>query len=268
MDVAGLWDGLKSSLGLDDAHVTETVTKAIQILVLVILTLWIAHWASEGIRRAARSGRVYAEVGALASRAVTLVIYGLGATVILAVLGASWTAIAAILGAATFGISLALQDVGRSFVNGIYILIERPFRIGDRVRIGLAEGRVEEVGVRLTALRTDGGERIIVPNTVVFSSVIENSSVGQIERQRYRANGIINPVAEIDDRVRTCLRGVRHLTQQPPTVTIVEAGPEGTSIEVTVEHELGHRIDHDVIDRLRAQFPEATVMVVPAAPIS
>ena len=157
------------------------------------------------------------------------------------------------------GISLALQDVGRSFVNGIYILVERPFRIGDRVRIGAAEGRVEEVGVRLTALRTSAGERIIVPNTVVFSSVIENSSVGALDRQKYSAGGIERPITEIQTAVVDSLRGTPHLSQRSPIVDIIQASPQGTDIEVTVEHDQGYRIDDQVIERLRTLFPEATV---------
>jgi small-conductance mechanosensitive channel len=183
----------------------------------------------------------------------------MGGTVVLAIVGASWTAIAAVLGAATFGISLALQDVGRGFVNGVYILVERPFRIGDYVRVGVAAGRVEEVGVRLTTLRTASGDRIIVPNTVVFSSIIENSSVGMVDRQKYLASGVELPVAEIEDAVIASLRGTPHLAHQAPVVEVIRSSPDGTDIEITVQHDIGVRIDDQVIDRLRSLFPEATV---------
>ena len=259
MDVAAFWDLIRSALGLDEPLAARTLAKSIQVLIIFLITVWLAQWLGRAIRRAAKARRIYAEVGVLASRAAALAVYAGGTTIALAILGASWTAIAAVLGAATFGISLALQDVGRSFVNGIYILIERPFRIGDRVRIGAAEGRVEEVGVRLTALRTPAGQRIIVPNTVVFSSIIENASVGAIDRQKYSADGIERPLGEIQGAVVESLRGTPHLSHRNPTVDIIQASPEGTDIEVTVEHDQGHHIDDQVIGRLRALFPEATV---------
>jgi small conductance mechanosensitive channel len=179
VDVAEFWNQVRSALGLDEPQAAGAVARGIQVIVVVLLTIGVAHWLGSWVRRAAIAGRLYAEVAVLLSRAAALAVYAAGGTVVLAIVGASWTAIAAVLGAATFGISLALQDVGRGFVNGVYILVERPFRIGDHVRVGVAEGRVEEVGVRLTTLRTAAGDRIIVPNTVVFSSIIENSSVGR-----------------------------------------------------------------------------------------
>ena len=259
MHVATFWDQVRSALGLDAPQAAETVARAIQVLIIVLLTVVMAHWVGARVRRAAIAGRVYAEVATLVSRAATLAVYAIGGTVVLAIVGTSWTAIAAVLGAATFGISLALQDVGRGFVNGIYILVERPFRIGDHVRVGVAEGRVEEVGIRLTTLRTAAGDRIIVPNTVVFASIIENSSVGTVDRQKYAASGIERPASEIPGAVVASLRGMPHLSHRVPIVEFIRSSPDGTDIEVTVEHDLGIRIDDLVIERLRSLFPEATI---------
>jgi Mechanosensitive ion channel len=259
VDLATFWDQVKSALGLDEPQAADTVARAIQVLIIVLLTIVIAHWVGPRVRRAAIAGRVYAEVAVLVSRAATLGVYAIGGTVILAIIGTSWTALAVVLGAATFGISLALQDVGRGFVNGVYILVERPFRIGDYVRIGVAEGRVEEVGIRLTTLRTATGQRIIVPNTVVFATIIENSSVGTVDRQKYSALGIERPATEIQGAVTASLLGTPHLSPRAPIVEIIRSSPDGTDIEITVEHDLGLRIDDLVIERLRVRFPEATV---------
>jgi small-conductance mechanosensitive channel len=259
VDDARFWDQVRSALGLDEPRAAETVARAVQVLIVVLLTIGIAHWVGAWVRRAASAGRVYAEVATLLSRATTLAVYAIGGTLILSIVGTSWTAIAAVLGAATFGISLALQDVGRGFVNGVYILVERPFRIGDHVRVGVAEGRVEDVGVRLTTLRTAAGDRIIVPNTVVFSSIIENSSLGSVDRQRYSALGIERPATEIQDAVIASLRDTPHVSHRAPVVQVIRSSPDGTDIEVTVEHDLGLRIDDQVIERLRSLFPEATI---------
>jgi small-conductance mechanosensitive channel len=265
VDPVEIWEQVRTALGLDEPNAGSTVTRAAQIAFVVVVTILIAHWVSSLILRAAKTGRIYAEVAVLVSRAAALGIYALGVTVILAILSASWTAIAAFLGAATFGISLALQDVGRSFVNGVYLLIERPFRIGDNVRIGNAEGRVEDIGVRLITLRATAGERVIVPNTVVFSSTIEKSTQGSLDLQRFTVRGITRPIAEIQSAVVEALRGTPHLSYRTPVVAIVQATPEGTDIQVTVEQDLGQQVDALVIARLRDLFPEATIATSPSA---
>ena len=268
MDPMDIWEQVRTALGLDEPNAVSTVTRAVQIMVVVIATILIAHWVSGLIQRAAKTGRIYAEVAVLASRAAALGIYALGVTVILAILSASWTAIAAFLGAATFGISLALQDVGRSFVNGVYLLIERPFRIGDNIRIGDAEGRVEDIGVRLITLRASAGERVIVPNTVVFSSTIEKTTQNSLDLQRFTVRGITRPIGDIQPAVVEALRGTPHLSHRAPVVAILQATPEGTDIQVTVEQDLGQQTDAIVIARLRDLFPEATISTNPSAAAS
>jgi small-conductance mechanosensitive channel len=250
---------VKSALGLDEPQVAQTVARAIQVLVTVLITLWLANWAGSRIRRAARASGAYTDVASLISRTVALAIIGVGIAVALSIVGVSPTAIAAILGAFTLGISLSLQDVGRSFVTGLYLLIERPFRIGDWIRIGESAGRVEEIGIRLVRLRGDGGDRIMVPSTLVFSSVVENSSLGSLDRQTYSVEGIERPIAEIEPAVAQALAGLPHLSPRQPVVSIVQTSPQGTRIDVTVEHDRGQRLESRIMSQLRAEFPEATV---------
>jgi hypothetical protein len=111
----------------------------------------------------------------------------------------------------------------------------------------------------LTTLRTTAGDRIIVPNTVVFASVIENSSVGTVDRQKFSALGIERPATEIQGAIVASLRDTPHLSPRAPVVEVIRSSPDGTDVEVTVEHDLGVRIDDLVIERLRSLFPEATV---------
>jgi hypothetical protein len=260
VDAASLLDPIASALGLDGFWAHETLIKAFQVLVVAVSSIWIAHRLGDSVRRAVlNQGRASPEAAALLSRAVTFGIYALAVTIGLAMLGVNWAALAAVLGAATLTLTLALQDVLRSFVNGIYLLIERPFRIGDRISIGAAAGEVEDVGVRVTVLRTQSGQRIIVPNTVVFSSTIENRSAGPLERRQYALKGVTRALPEIAGVVSQALAGILHLSQRPPTVDVIEARPDGTDVTVTVEYAAGPPLDNSVIDCLRGTFPEATI---------
>jgi small-conductance mechanosensitive channel len=256
---ASFWDRLAILLGLEEPGEVATLVRVIQVLLLVLLTVFLSRWLRGRVERAARANPSYVDIGSIASRVVGLVIYVVGITLILAALGANWTVLATVLGAATLGISLSLQDVGRNFVDGIYVLVERPYRLGDRVRIGAAEGRVEEIGVRMTKLRTADGEQISIPNNLVFTSVIENASIGSLERRRFIVKGITRPVPEIEEAVAQALAGLPSHTSRAPVVSLVSAGPEGAEIEVSVEHPANSRLNEQVIGGLRERFPEATV---------
>jgi small-conductance mechanosensitive channel len=265
VDVATFWDQVKHGLGLDEPGIAGAVVVAIQLLVVALATSWIAGLVSGRVRGSARSGRIPKDVASVISRAAALVVVAIGVAIGLALLGFDQTAVVAVVGTATVITSLAFQDVGRAFVNGVYILLERPYRIGDRIRIGTSEGRVEDIGVRLTRLRGEGGHRILVPNSVVLASVVENASSGALERQTYTARGIALPVAEIEGAVVEALRNAPHLGERPPRVGIIEARPDGTDADIFVEHDEGHRVDDQIIDRLRGIFPEATVSTRPPA---
>lgn len=259
MDISTFWDQLRALLGLDSSRATPTVATILQVLLVVLVTWLVARWAGGRARTAVRSRRATADIASLVGRATAFAVAIVGVSLILSILGLNLTAIVAILGAATFGISLALQDVAKAFVNGLYVLIERPFRIGDRIRIADVEGRVEDIGIRLVRLRTDAGERVLLPSTFVFTSNIEKETVGNYDRRRYTMTDVERPVLEIEAAVFHALKGAPHLSARLPFVEIVSSGPEGTRAFVTIEHDLGNRVDDQVISRLRAEFPEAAI---------
>lgn len=105
-------------------------------------------------------------------RTAQLTLLALGLLFALAVLGIELSALAAIFGILTVAITLSLQDILRSAIAGWYLLIERPFQVGDTVAVDGKEGVIEDVGMRTTILRSAGGERVIVPNTVMFTQVV------------------------------------------------------------------------------------------------
>ena len=80
--------------------------------------------------------------------------------------------IIATLGLGSVAVGFAFQDIFKNFLSGILILIQRPFRIDDQIIIGDYEGTVEQIDIRATEIRTYGGERILIPNSEVFTSAV------------------------------------------------------------------------------------------------
>ena len=149
---------------------------AIETLVVAVVTYLAGRVARNWVDGILRRTRVDPNVAALAGNAVVVAVYVVGATVALSLFGGNWTTVVAALGAATVAVTLALQDILRSFVSGVYLLVERPFAIGDRIRVGDQEGMVRAIEFRTTVLETDTGERVMVPNATVFAGVVTNLS--------------------------------------------------------------------------------------------
>ncbi len=81
--------------------------------------------------------------------------------------------IIATLGVGSVAIGFAFQDIFKNFLAGIILLVEEPFRIGDEVVIGDYEGKVENISIRTTNIRTYKGERVLLPNSTVFTDAVK-----------------------------------------------------------------------------------------------
>src|SRR3989442_12974634 len=69
-------------------------------------------------------------------------------------------------------IGLSLQDILKNFFAGIWVLVERPFRIGDEIEVAGYSGSAEEIAFRTTQLRTADGREVIVPNGTFMTTAV------------------------------------------------------------------------------------------------
>ncbi len=110
------------------------------------------------------------------ARAITWVLgLALMAVLVSDALGISLAPALTALGVGSLSVALALQDTLTNFFAGVYLLIDKPIRPGDFVRLdGGSEGYVETIGWRSTHLRTLAPSAIIVPNATLSKSIITN----------------------------------------------------------------------------------------------
>ena len=90
--------------------------------------------------------------------------------------------IVAVLGAAGAAIALALKDSLANVAGGLMVIITQPFKKGDLIKIGEYRGRVQEIDLFLTTLRTLNYEIITIPNGLVNTSILVNESREEIRR--------------------------------------------------------------------------------------
>jgi small-conductance mechanosensitive channel len=150
-----------------------TVVRAVLVAVLTLyLASRVRHWFERATARSRADRSIRLGVG----RLLALLVFFVGAATVLDTFGIPLSAIITFVGVVGLAISLALQDILKNLFAGLYLLFERPFRLGDVVAIKDQRGIVETIGIRTTTLRTEENVEVVIPNMTVFAEIIANRS--------------------------------------------------------------------------------------------
>lgn len=96
--------------------------------------------------------------------------------------GLSITPLLASLGVGSLAVALALQDTLSNFFAGVYLLIDKPVRVGDFVKIdGETEGHIVRIGWRSTWLKLPSNNLVVIPNGKLLGAQITNYNLQQSE---------------------------------------------------------------------------------------
>lgn len=116
------------------------------------------------------------QLAPLATKTLKVLVIIVGALVVLQNFGVNVTALLAGLGIGGVALAFAAQDTVANVFGTITILLDSPFKLGDKIKMGDVEGTVEEVGFRSTRIRTYYNSLITLPNSVVAKEKIDNMS--------------------------------------------------------------------------------------------
>ncbi|MFL7811509.1 MAG: mechanosensitive ion channel domain-containing protein [Anaerolineae bacterium] len=134
-----------------------------------------SDWSRERMAEEGRQDEVDPLI-VLLSRVGRALVALLSVSVLLSHFGINVTALATVLGIGGLALSLAAQDTVADMIAGFIILVDRPFRIGDRIEIQGAGtwGDVVDIGLRTTRIRTRDNRMVIVPNSVIGKNQVIN----------------------------------------------------------------------------------------------
>jgi small conductance mechanosensitive channel len=145
-----------------------------------ILSGLLSRWAYRGL------SRIHGIDETLARFFEKVIHYGLLILVFVMALGQfgiQTTSIIAALGAAGLAIGLALQGTLQNIAAGIMLLILRPFRVGEYIETSSVKGKIVDVGLFATELRTGEGLYLMAPNSTLWNTPIVNHSREPERRQ-------------------------------------------------------------------------------------
>jgi small conductance mechanosensitive channel len=127
----------------------------------------------------------------------------------------------------SLAIGLAFQDVLRNLLSGMFLLVEKPFRLGDFIRSGDQAGVVENIQLRTTTLRTPEGRLAVLPNLNVFTGTIVNQSSYKTRRFVIDVRVPRQLVGEeLLRRTRSVLLATKELARKPAPMVMVKLDAE------------------------------------------
>jgi small conductance mechanosensitive channel len=238
------WDAFTTSM-------TDSAVQIVLILVVAGLVLWLARPVIHRIvfsaldRRATESTAQELSAVELRKRVETIEAFGVQVVSLCVVVGVVFLVLAvlgllpAIAGLGLLGAALAIagQNLIRDYINGVFILIENQFAIGDVVRIAGVSGTVEEFSLRRTTLRDLDGTLHVVPNGQILVASNLTRTWGRINLDVTVAYGTdVDRAIGIVDEVGRTLAGDpvwRRRVLEPPHVERIEAlGEFGITLKI------------------------------------
>ncbi len=192
-------------------------------------------------------------------------------------LGIPTTSVTALIGGAGLAVALSLKDQLSNFAAGALIILFRPFKVGDFIRVNGFEGIVREIKMVQTSLSTPDNEEVVLPNSVVMS----NSIVNRSSLSLCRAQVVVGVDYACDLKVAkdAVLRAATEhplcvqTKERPAVVYITNLGDSAIEITLwawTQEENLGpfrFALNEQVVENLRAAninipFPQRDVHLI------
>jgi small-conductance mechanosensitive channel len=144
---------------------------------------------------------------------VSFVIWVVGFVFLLDNLGFEISAVIAGLGIGGIAIALAAQTILGDLFSYFVIFFDRPFEIGDFIVIGDYKGTIEYIGIKTTRIRSLSGEQIVISNTDLTNSRIQNFK--RMERRRivFKLNVVYQTTAKQLEEIPKIVRSI--IEEQP-----------------------------------------------------
>ncbi len=237
-------------------------------VMLFVVGVFVARFVSKQVERALGRSKADAVVSHLVARivnAITILIFLLLA---MAVGGIDVGAGLAGLGVAGLALAFALQNILENLVSGVLLSVNKPFVAGEVIESAGYEGIVTKLDLRVTHLRTTGGEMVLIPNADVYRTPLTNltragkrrSDIGigiDYRNDHQAAFDILLQATEATDGV---------MSEPAAVVLLTELGDSGVNFTVRFWSRPGPAEVAEVSSRVRSNCKtavEAAGMTIP-----
>jgi small-conductance mechanosensitive channel len=185
----------------------------------------------------------------------------IGVVIGLGVAGVPSSSLVTWIGVIVAALSLALQGIIQNLVSGLYLLVEQPFTVGDRITVQNQTGTVQRVALRVTVMRNARQEMVMIPNFIVFTESVRAKIGIAPECLVLQVAPISAPLETINDELMSIIVGVIGNADPKPTLTLDAMRPAGASVTVRIWLTDAGRQQNLLIAALHQQFPDASIEV-------
>lgn len=204
---------------------------------VILLVFWLLSRGAARLTRHALQRRLTSPLlVSIAARAVALPVILIGVYLVLQIAGLTRLAVTILGGTGLIGIvvGLAFREIAENSLASILLSVRNPFRTGDWIQVGEYQGVVQNLNMRTTILLTLDGNHVLIPNSVVFKSVVTNFSTNPSRRADFSVGiGYADSIVKAQDVILDALRAHPAVLETPePSAIVQELGASTVNISV------------------------------------
>lgn len=208
--------------------------KLIAAAFVFIIGRWIIVWLRKFIMRVLAKRQLEETVKSFLDSLVNISLKITLFLMIVNILGISTTSFAAIFAAAGLAVGMAMKDNLSNFAGGVMILINKPFKVGDRIVAQGMDGSVQSIGILYTVLQTGDNRTIFMPNGPLSTGSITNFSMQKERRIDVTFN--IGAVADLDNIKKSLMEVIKEdtLIKQTPAPFVGVTAVNVKTVDITI----------------------------------
>ncbi len=177
--IAAFWYSLPMLELTADAN--NVIYSILKVIIVLTIGFTVVRFTDRAINKAVRKEGFQFDTRAkkllpAMQKIVKIVVVIVMALVIFDIFNLKLTSLIAGLGLGGLAVALAAKDTLANFFGSVTVMTDQPFKEGDTIKIEGHEGVVKEIGLRSTRIKTKENTEVIVPNTKIANSIIENLS--------------------------------------------------------------------------------------------
>lgn len=171
------------------------------------------------------------------SKILKCLVYIIAGFIIISELGYDLGGLVTGLGITSVVVALAAQDLAKSLLSGLCILLDKPFNIGDYITVNNYEGTVEDITFRTTRIRNIANDIIVIPN----SQIAENNIVNYSRKDSrfysllltFELSTSLEKVADFKEKLMLLLNLHEHVINENIRVFFHTISDNGISVKIT-----------------------------------
>src|SRR5271165_1957937 len=217
-----------------ESTVTGVGLQVLGAIVLYIVGRWLIGFAVRLLQKGLSGQRIEPTLLRFIGNTISVI---LNITLVIAILGyfgVQTTSFAALLAGAGLAIGAAWGGLLANFAAGIFLVVLRPFKVGDFISAGGITGTVEEVGLFVTTVDTPDNVRTFVGNNKLFSDNIQNLTANPYRRVELSAqiSGAADP-KQVLAALKQRIQQIPNVIAKPePDVVIASFTPAGPVLAI------------------------------------